>query len=143
MQFFIDCEFDVPTDQLISIALVSLDGKQIFYEVIDVTPTDPWVIDNVMSCINKAPIPYVEFIERLDKFLDRFSSIEIIADHPNDPYYFIKVNIREHGEWFRKPFSITVDDDLTAKSSSILHNALEDAKAIRLDWFRSNGLIPD
>lgn len=143
MQLFIDCEFDVPTDQLISMALVSLDGKQIFYEVIDVQPIDPWVIDNVMTCLNKIPISKEQFINKLDQFIERFSSIEIVADHPNDPYYFIKWTIREKGEWFRKPFKITVDDDLTAKASIILHNALEDAKAIRLDWFNKNGLIPE
>lgn len=143
MQLFIDCEFDVPTDQLISMALVSLDGKQIFYEVIDVTPTDPWVIDNVMNCLNKLPITKEQFITKLDQFVEKFSSIEIIADHPADPYYFLKWIIREKGEWFRKPFTIKIDDYLSAKGSVILHNALEDAKAIRLDWFNKNGIIPD
>lgn len=143
MQLFIDCEFDVPTDQLLSMALVSLDGKQIFYEVIDATATDPWVIDNVVTCYNKAPISKQQFIEAFDKFIERFSSIELLCDHPNDAYYFIKWSIKEKGEWFRKPFTIVVDDDLSAKASVILHNALEDAKAIRLSWFRNNGITPE
>ncbi len=44
------------------------------------------------------------------------------------------------GEWMDiQPLTMEVDDNLSAKASKVLHNALHDARAIRDSWLKNNG----
>jgi hypothetical protein len=142
MRFFIDAEFDVPTETLISLAIVSEDGAREFYEVLPYhNIQDEWVKENVIPILQKEPISFEEFQIRLERFVKQFPGMNIIANHPNDMFYFVKAINKERGKWIMiQPLTFDIDDDLSGKGSLLLHNALEDARATRLDWFRKNGL---
>lgn len=141
MNFFIDAEFDVPTDTLISLAIVSEDDQRIFYEVLDYSQIqDPWVKENVIPILEKAPISLVEFQDKLEKFVSQFPGMHVIANHPNDIIYFNKALLKEKGKWIMiQPLTFEVDDNLSGKGSTLLHNALHDAIATKKDWFKHYG----
>jgi hypothetical protein len=142
MNFFIDAEFDVPTDTLISLAIVSEDGNREFYEVLEHPHIEcEWVKENVIPILQKAPLPIEAFQIALEKFVSQFPGMHIIANHPNDPLYFCKALMKEKGKWIMiQPLTFEVDDALSGKGSKLLHNALFDARATREDWLRINGL---
>lgn len=142
MQFFLDCEFDVPTKTLISVGIVSEDGQREFYEVLDYSNIQSeWVMKNVIPILQKAPITRDEFREKLTKFVKQFAGMHIIVNHPNDIVYFCDaLNYGDKGQWIMiQPLTFEIDDKLSGKGSKILHNALYDAMATRDDWLRQNG----
>lgn len=141
MQFFVDAEFDVPTKTLISLGIVSEDGKREFYEVLDYSQIeDDWVKANVVPILQQAAITREEFQDRLTKFVQQFAGMHIIVNHPNDVIYFSEALLGEKGKWIKiQPLTFEVDDNLSGKGSKLLHNALFDARATREDWLRQNG----
>lgn len=141
MNIFIDAEFDVPTDTLISLGMISEDGNRTFYEVLDYSQIqDPWVKENVIPILEKGPIPLAEFHEKLEKFLLQFAGVNIIANHPNDILYFNRALINgDKGKWMKiQPLTFELDDNLSGKGSTLLHNALHDAIATKNDWLKQN-----
>ena len=143
MRIFIDCEFNGMNGGLISMGLVSEDGEREFYEVVECNEAiDPWVKENVMPILEKDAIGYVEFQQRLKKFLKQFPALLITADYPDDIKHFCNAVITGAGEWMLlQPLVMEVDDDLSAKKSKKLHNAIHDARAIRESWLKKNGFI--
>lgn len=142
MNFFIDLEFCIASDTIISLGIVSEDDKHRFYEVLDhSTVTDEWVKDNVIPILQKDPITLTEFHERLTAFCGKFAGMHLIANHPNDIRFFNELLINgDKGKWILiQPLTFEVDDNLSGKQSTLLHNALHDAIATREDWFRHNG----
>lgn len=140
---FIDCEFNGGHGELISMAIVSEDGQRVFYEVVEhKQPTVDWVEENVIPILNKLPVPSSVFKERLKKFLDAFPKLTLIADHAADLFYFTQQIVGAEG-WMMVEYQLDlrVDPSISAKKSTILHNALEDAKALRLSWLQQNGFI--
>lgn len=135
MNLFIDCEFNDPNETLMSLALVSEDGKHEFYEVLRYDPkliTDQWVVENVVPILNKTPISKTEFQTKLKTFLEKFPSVCVIADHPNDIGYLTRIMITgDHGRWFYINIEFQINTALSGKASVIMHNALSDARAIR------------
>ncbi len=140
---FIDCEFNGGHGELISMAIVSEDGQRVFYEVVEhKQPTVDWVEENVIPILNKPPVSSSVFKERLKKFLDAFPKLTLIADHAADLFYFTQQIVGAEG-WMMVEYQLDlrVDPSISAKKSTILHNALEDAKALRLSWLQQNGFI--
>lgn len=144
MNLFIDCEFNSYKGELISMALVSEDGVQEFYEVVQIPDqVDPWVAEHVVPILDRNAIGMTAFQRKLKVFLNKFPAINIIADYPDDIKYFMESVITGPGEWFKtQPLTCVVDDALSAKASASLHNALEYARAIRLSWFANQGIQP-
>ncbi len=142
MQFFIDAEFDDPTRTLLSLAIVSENGEREFYEVIQCdTITDQWVKDNVVPIFQRKAISYTDFQTALAKFVDQFPGMTIISDHINDTAYFARALDLGSGKRIRiQPLTFIVDDELSAKKSKILHNALHDARAVRDSYLAREGL---
>lgn len=142
MNFFVDTEFDGPTNTLISLGIVSEDGQREFYEVLPYNDIQaPWVKENVVPILQKAPISFVEFQDKLEKFCKQFPGMNIIVNHPNDVYYFNFALMRERGKWIMiQPLTFEIDDDLSGKGSKLLHNALFDARATRESWLAKHGL---
>lgn len=142
MNLFLDCEFNQFEGGLISLALVTEDGAREFYEVIDCKEElAEWVAENVMPILGKPAIPYVDFQTKLRRFLKQFARVNVIADYPDDIARLCKAVITGPGEWFMvQPMTFEIDDALSAKGSKIPHNALEDARALRLSWLKNNGL---
>lgn len=142
MLFFLDAEFDVPSDTLISLGIVSEDGQKTFYEVIEHAGKiqDPWVLQNVVPILQKDPISFEAFQDKLEEFVKQFAGMEIVVNHPSDTLYFSRALIREKGKWIKiQPLTMVVDDNLSGKGSTLLHNAIHDAQATRKDWLKHYG----
>lgn len=137
MQLFLDCEFNSYQGALISMALVSADGKE-WYEVLECSDPDPWVKENVMPVLDKDPISKEEFVKSLETFLMQFDIAHIIADFPDDCRHFCDVLVTGPGERINTPplFMQIIRDDY-ADDSKQLHNALADARAIRDGFIES------
>jgi hypothetical protein len=68
---------------------------------------------------------------KLFGFLNWFDSIHLVADWPEDIKHFCEQVITGPGEMMNIPsFTCEVRRDLNTKNSKILHNALEDARAL-------------
>jgi hypothetical protein len=139
MKLFIDCEFNGFDGELISTALVSENDDE-FYEVLHLPNNacyDEWVSYNVVPYLNKQPILYSQFQEKLREFINRWPSIEVIADWPDDIKYFCYSLITGPGKAMATPLDLTlrIDRELSSARSAIPHNALEDAKAIKRHWY--------
>ena len=134
MKVFIDGEWNSYGGELISLALVSEDGRT-FYEVLGCDNPDQWVAENVMPKLEKEPIPFVIFQLELAKYLMQFEfdSVHVIADWPEDIMWFCKVLIVGPGIRLDTP-PLTMEVLRVDTVSSNPHNALADAMALR-DWY--------
>lgn len=140
MKLWIDCEFNEFGGDLISMALVAED-KQEFYEVLNLENDwkyGSWVFANVVPYLNKDPITKQLFQQKLWQFINQWEEVHIIADWPDDIRYFCAALITGPGMAINTPLKMTmqIDRELTTESSAILHNALEDAKAIKHSWLK-------
>jgi hypothetical protein len=118
-------------------ALVSENGDE-FYEVVNFSYIDchPWVMENVVPILNKDKIPYEEFQVKLAKFLRRFDEIEVIADWPEDFYHFTMALLTGPGQMMEIPkMSMHLERRLDY-ISSLPHNALNDAQAIKAGYLK-------
>lgn len=134
MKLWIDTEFTNFKGDLISMAIIDENDK-VFYEVLEVEPSqcDPWVVENVLPILYKAPIPLYEFHNRLWEYLKEYKSIHLIADWPDDIKYFCDVLHTSPGNMMNiaSVFTMEVCRRLPQYESAIPHNALEDAIAIK------------
>jgi len=131
MRIYIDTEFNEFKGDLISMALVAEDGAE-FYEVLECKNPKLWVAQNVMPILNKDPVPDYIFKMKLFGFLNWFDSIHLVADWPEDIAHFCAAIITGPGEMMNIPsFTCEIRRDLSTKDSKILHNALEDARALQ------------
>lgn len=140
MNIWIDCEFNEFGGDLISMALVADDGQE-FYEVLDLENDEKygsWVFANVVPWLNKNPISKVHFQNKLWSFINQWDEVHIIADWPDDIKYFCMSLITGPGMALNTPLNLTmqIDRTLNTESSAILHNALEDARAIKRSWYK-------
>lgn len=131
MKLFIDCEWNDYKGQLISMALVPLEGEP-FYEVLHCAQPSEWIAKNVMPVLNKKPIRALEFESKLESYLAQFPMLEVIADWPEDIQHFCDFLIVGPGRRIGPAKMIfEVSRFYRNDESTVLHNALEDAKAIR------------
>jgi len=140
LNIWIDCEFNEFGGDLISMALVADDGQE-FYEVLDLENDEKygsWVFANVVPWLNKNPISKVYFQNKLWSFINQWDEVHIIADWPDDIKYFCMSLITGPGMALNTPLNLTmqIDRTLNTESSAILHNALEDARAIKRSWYK-------
>lgn len=138
MKLFIDCEFNEFGGDLISMALVGEDGQE-FYEVLNLENDEKygsWVFANVVPWLNKDPIDKQVFQAKLWNFINQWDEVHIIADWPDDIRYFCAALITGPGMCIGTPLNLTmqIDRTLSTETSEIPHNALEDARAIKLSW---------
>ena len=134
MKIFIDGEWNSYGGELISLALVSEDGRT-FYEVLGCDNPDPWVAENVMPKLGKPSITLQELQEHLELFLRQFDSVHVIADWPEDIMWFCKVLITGPGTRLNTP-PLTMEVLRVDTVSTNPHNALADAAALR-NWYES------
>lgn len=134
MRFWLDTEFNDFKGELISMALVADDGRE-WYEVLPCANPSPWVAENVMPILGKAPVMPGDMALSLHAFLKGFDRAHIVADWPEDVSHFCNALIVGPGLRIDTPpitFEVRRDLPNTADISAIPHNALEDAKALRL-----------
>lgn len=141
MLMFLDGEWNSYGGDLISLALVTIEGDE-WYEVLPCAAPHPWVAENVIERLRRAPVSLEEMRASLLAFLRRFESAEIIVDWPEDIAYFANVMVTGPGQrldWDGGlSFEIVHDLPNTADTSALPHNALEDAKALRRSWIEAN-----
>lgn len=133
MKLWIDTEFNEYRGALISLALVAEDGRE-WYGVRFCDDPGWWVMEHVMPVLGQVPERDAALRSTLATFLAQFDSVHIISDWPGDIAHFC--NFLEYAPGERiGPDSMTfeVRRDLpdTSTTSSIPHNALEDARALR------------
>lgn len=130
MRFWIDTEFNEFKGELISAAIVGEDGSE-WYEVLTCENPGPWVKENVMPILNKAPVSKIAMQSSLHRFLQQYYSMHLVADWPEDIAHFCNLLIVGPGMRIDTPeLTMEIRRDLDAVSA-LPHNALEDAKAIR------------
>ena len=140
MKLFLDCEFNGFGGELISLALVD-ENNQHFYEVLECLDPITWVKDHVMPRLNRKPIPLAQFQSRLQIHLSRYTSLEIVADWPEDFALFTRSLMLSAGKCIQTP-SLTMqlwmqDPIETHVASENPHNALADAHALKLSYFNA------
>ena len=128
MDVYIDCEWNGFEGDLISMALVAKNGDE-FYEVIGCDNPVEWVAENVMPILNKAMTTEVVLKIKLEEFLMRFESVNIVADWPEDIERFCNALITGPGERLNTP-PLTMEIIRIDAESNLHHNALEDARGI-------------
>lgn len=130
MKIYIDTEFNEFQGELISMALVAESGQE-FYEVLPCENPGPWVAENVMPILFKAPISKEALQLRLQHWLAQFPEVHLIADWPEDIQHFCQALITGPGMRINTPpLTMEIRRDLDAVSE-LPHNALADARAIR------------
>lgn len=132
MVLYLDTEFNDYRGELISLALVSGCGME-WYGVRECQNPSPWVAEHVIPFLNKSPESDDDLRNSLNKFLNIFDSVHIVADWPGDIAHFC--NFLEYAPGDRigpdiMSFEVRRDLPDTSKTSKIPHNALEDARAM-------------
>jgi len=130
MDIYIDCEWNGWCGELISMALVSADGRE-FYEVLGCDEPCGWVAENVMPVLNKKQVYLTVFEQHLQGYLAQFSEVNIIADWPEDIERFCAALIIGEGECMITP-PLSMQVVRINSYSAIPHNALEDARGNRV-----------
>ena len=129
-KIYIDTEFNGFNGRLISMALVAEDGNE-FYEVLECRNPVEWVQINVMPFLGKTAIDAPLFQSKLQKFLQQYKEIHLIADWPEDIKHFCSALITGPGLCLNHPpITMIIRQDLSSKDSKLPHNALHDARAI-------------
>lgn len=137
MNIFIDGEWNSYGGDLISLALVSEDGRS-FYEVLGCYDPDLWVAENVMPKLGKQWVSVAELQHELQDFLAQFDSVNIIADWPEDLMWFCKVLVTGPGTRLETP-TLTMQVLRVDTVSRNPHNALADAMALK-EWYAAHGI---
>jgi len=134
-RLFVDTEFDGFGGPLMSMAIVSDSGHE-WYEVLP-TPVirDKWVRENVFPVLGKKPISMPEFRASLFAFLGIFENPIIVADWYTDIVHFFQCFAGgDHTE--SHPYACRAELVLIEDyESEVPHNALSDARAIRVSYF--------
>lgn len=144
MKLFLDCEFNGFGGELISLALVD-ENNQHFYEVLECADSITWVKDHVIPRLNQKPISLAQFQSHLQIYLSQYSSLEIVADWPEDFALFTRSLVLSAGKCIRTPpltMQLWMQDPIeTHVASENPHNALADAQALKLSYFNASKLI--
>lgn len=137
-RLFIDTEFNGFGGELMSLALVSDDGRE-WYEVLPEPRTfNEWVYENVFPILNKEPIASKEFRDSLTAFLRQFDQPTIYADWYTDLMHFFALFAgKDHTQSFDYPCQTVLLKGVPELPGKQRHNALSDARALR-DWYMAS-----
>lgn len=133
MKLFVDCEFNGFGGDLISMALVSEDGRE-WYEILPLPDVlDPWVAENVIPVLGDGDTcPEEWFREGLHHFLRQFDNPVIVADWYTDlVHFFSAFEGIDHSESIAFDCRAELITNLPGYEPETPHNALSDARAIR------------
>ena len=134
MKLFLDTEFNGFNGKLISMALVPEDpAKQEFYKELEIVePYEPWVKENVVPHLVLNPCSRHEFQQALANYLWDIGECTIVADWPDDIRHFCESLITGPGMCLSLLHNIHFELDFGINyESTVPHNALHDARAIR------------
>lgn len=140
MNIYIDCEFNGFGGELMSMALVAEDGRE-WYGVLPplaVDGYDPWVKANVVPFLMRGEATIKarsseEFRASFRDFMTGFDGPTIVSDWYTDLHHFLSMfQGRDHTESFNYSCNLVLDMNLSSGASAVPHNALHDARAIKV-----------
>lgn len=139
MRYFLDTEFNGFGGELISLALVGEDGRELYLATHCEKPVE-WVAENVIPiirCHGAEPFDIGPnfFGRAIALFLDGDLEPIIVADWPDDIRYFCQALIVGPGQMVNIPgpiqFEVHRVESYPTTFGAIQHNALWDARALR------------
>ena len=142
MRYFLDTEYNGWGGALISLALVSEMGEEL-YLVLDLAePPEPWVernvlpyLDAVPESLKSPPLSRADAAASIAFFLAADPEPLIIADWPEDIAQFSMLLVTGPGMMAAVPpirFQLLpLAGFSTAENSAVPHNALHDARSLR------------
>jgi len=149
MRYFLDTEFNGWLGELISLAMVCEDGRELYLLNIDrLENTIDWVKENVMPILTvPGADPLCSTLDqigpRIEEFFAGDKAPHIVVDWPDDIKYLCEMLITGPGEMIRVPrmtFELArVDAYPTALPGAVQHNALWDARALSLALTSKDG----
>ena len=143
MRYFLDTEFNGFGGDLLSLALVPEDGADEFYASLrcDV-PLVPWVEKNVLPFLDHVPaglqsprLSRRDAAISVSHYLGMDPEPLVVADWPEDIAQFCSLLMTGPGEMVPVPplsfHLLPLGGFSTAANSTVPHNALHDARALR------------
>ena len=152
MRYFLDTEYNGFGGELLSLALVPEDGSEEFYITLEYDgQIDPWVERHVIPFLDMVPdglrssrLTRRAAAEALAGWLAHDEAPDIIADWPEDLAQFAMLLVTGPGMMQPMPALtlrfVPLHGFSTAANSTVPHNALHDARALRdhlmnhLEW---------
>lgn len=134
MKIYLDTEFNDYKGELISMALVAENGQE-WYGVRRWSNPTEWVGQHVIPFLGREPESDDALRASLHQFLNSFPEVRIISDWPGDVAHFAHFLEYAPGERIGPDvltFEVRRDLPDTSTKSKIPHNALEDARAMRV-----------
>jgi hypothetical protein len=151
--YFLDTEFNGYLGELISLAIVSEEGPELYVSNVDrVENNVDWVRDNVIPVLTAAGAePLCSNLEQIsyevEKFLECDANPVIFADWPDDIKYLCEVLITGPGKMIDVPRLkfrlVRIDSYPTTLQGAVQHNALWDARALRAALVSAAGASHD
>lgn len=134
MRYFVDCEFNGFDGPLISIALVpERDERPEFYAVLPCHRPRRWVADHVMPVLGAQPQSRADVVAALTAYLLGDPAPVLVADWPEDIAHAASL-LAFQGRSAVPPVRfelLNLPGFDTASASSLPHNAIADARALR------------
>jgi len=142
MRYFLDTEYDGWGGKLLSLALVSEHGEELYLTLAWEGPLEPWVERNVVPYLDMVPEPLISpRLSRADAartvahFLAGDGEPLIVADWPEDISLISALLVTGPGVMVEVPpitfRFVELSGFSTAANSKVPHNALHDARALR------------
>jgi len=142
MRYFLDTEYDGWGGKLLSLALVSEHGEELYLTLAWDGPLEPWVERNVVPYLDMVPEPLISpRLSRADAartvahFLAGDGEPLIVADWPEDISLISALLVTGPGVMVEVPpitfRFVELSGFSTAANSKVPHNALHDARALR------------
>lgn len=132
-KLWLDTEFNGFGGSLISMALVDEAGASAYFALPCDNPV-PWVAEHVMPVLGITPTTRRAAQASVRMFLHRFARAHVVANWPDDIKHFCSFMVDGPAECLVVPpltFELRMDLGGTADRSSVPHNALQDAVALR------------
>lgn len=133
-RYFLDTEFNGFGGELISLALVCEDGRELYLASKISVPIVPWVAENVMPIIGEPEwLPKAEWPHKIAAFFQG-EHVEIVSDWPDDIRYLCASVITGPGQIANirgmTLHVVRIDAYPTKLKGAVQHNALWDARAL-------------
>ena len=147
MRYFLDTEYNGNGGALISLALVPDDGDELYLTLKTGEPLADWVERNVVPYLDSVPeqlacprLARRDAAHALERYLHGDEDPLIVADWPEDVAQFCDLLVTGPGQMLdlrHLTFQLVPFSNFsTAANSSVPHNALHDARALR-DHYRT------
>jgi hypothetical protein len=143
MRYFLDTEYNGFGGALLSLALVPEDGGEEFYVTLECdAPLDPWVERHVIPFLDMVPeglvsprLSRIAAAGALAAWLAHDEAPDIVADWPEDLAQLSMLLVTGPGLMVPMPplslHFVPLHGFSTAANSTVPHNALHDARALR------------